>query len=107
MARKRKSPARKRAAASRIDFKKEARDVGKQLDWLMAEAKKAEAGARRSAERELRDLRRKQAAAQKALAKLGRQGAAASEPIIAGLQKAWRDMGLAMHQAAKRFRSTS
>jgi hypothetical protein len=107
MARKRKSPARKRAAASRIDFKKEARDVGKQLDWLMAEAKKAQAGARKSAERELRALKRRQAEAQKALAKLGRQGTAASAPLIAGLQKAWQDMGRAMHQAAKRFRETS
>ena len=105
MARKRKSPAKKRAAASRINLQKEMSAVGKQLDWLMGEAKKAEAGARRGAERELRELRRKQAAAQKALAKLGRRGAAASEPIIAGLQKAWRDVGLAMHQAAKRFRS--
>ena len=107
MARKRKSPAKKSRTASRLDLQKEMRAVGKQLDWLMAQARKAEAGARASAMRELRELRRKQAAANKALAKLGRQGAAASAPIIAGLQKAWQDMGLAMHQAAKRYRETA
>lgn len=106
MARKRKTPARKKPAA-RIDLRKEVSAVGKQIDWLMAEAKKAQAGARKSAERELRALKRKQAEAQKALAKFGRQGTAASAPLIAGLQKAWQDMGRAMHQAAKRFRETS
>ena len=106
MARKRKSAAKKKAAR-RIDLHKEVRAVGRQLDWLMAEARKAEKGARASAERELRALKRQQAQAQKALAKLGRQSAAASGPLIAGLQKAWQDMGLAMHQAAKRFRQTS
>jgi len=107
MARKRKATAKKRAAASRIDLHGEMRAVGKQIDWLMAEAKKAEASARKGAERELRALKRRQAQAQKALAKLGRQSAAASGPLIAGLQKAWQDMGLAMHQATKRFRQTS
>ncbi|MDH4096503.1 MAG: hypothetical protein OEV81_17145 [Betaproteobacteria bacterium] len=107
MARKRTSRASKRKTKSGVNLQKEISAVGKQLDWLMAEARKAEAGVRASAERELRDLRRKQADATKALAKLGRQGTAASAPIIAGLQKAWRDMGLAMHQAAKRFRETS
>jgi len=107
MARKRKAPARKRKAARRLDLRKEIRAAGRQLDWLMAEARKAEKSARASAERELRVLNRRQAAAQKALAKLGRQSAAASGPLIAGLQKAWQDMGLAMHQAAKRYRATS
>jgi hypothetical protein len=106
MARKRKSPARKKSA-SRLNLHAEMRAVGKQLDRLMAEARKAEKGARASAERELRALKRRQAQAQKALAKLGRQSAAASGPLIAGLQKAWQDMGLAMHQATKRFRQTS
>jgi chromosome segregation ATPase len=106
MARKRKSPAKKKSI-SRADLNKQINAVRRQLDWLMSEVKKAEAGARKSAERELRALKRRQAQAQKALAKLGRQSAAASGPLIAGLQKAWHDMGLAMHQAAKRYRATS
>ena len=40
------------------------------------------------------------------LAKLGRQSAAASAPILAGLHKAWRDIELAVRQSAKRFRDT-
>jgi len=107
MARRRRASAKKRTATRRLDLHKEIRAAGKQLDRLMAEARKAEKGARASAERELRALKRRQATAQKALAKLGRQSAAASGPLIAGLQKAWHDMGLAMHQAAKRYRSTS
>jgi len=106
MARKRKSPAKKKATR-RINLQKEVRDVGKRLDWLIAQARKAETGTRRHAQRELRALKRKQAVAQKALAKLSRQSTAASAPIVAGLQRAWRDMGQAMHQAAKRFRETS
>ena len=106
MARKRKSPAKKKAV-SRIDLQKEIREAGKHLDWLMAQARKAEAGTRSHAQRELRALKLKQAKAKKALAKLSRQSTAASAPILAGLQRAWRDMGLAMHQAAKRFRETS
>lgn len=107
MARKRKSPSKTRKAASRLNLHKEVRAVGKQLDWLMAEARKAEKAAQASAVRELQVLKRKQAAANRALAKLGRQSAAASAPIVAGLQKAWHDMELAVRQANKRFRQTS
>jgi hypothetical protein len=106
MARKRKAPARKRKAASRLNLHKEVRAVGKQLDWLMAEARKAEKGARASAVRELQVLKRKQAATNRALAKLGRQSAAAGAPIVAGMQKAWHDMELAVRLANKRFRET-
>jgi len=83
------------------------RAVGKRLDWLMAEARKAEKSARATAVRDLELLKRKQAAANRALAKLGRQSAAASAPLVAGMQKAWHDMELAMRQASKRFRQTS
>lgn len=107
MPRKRKSPAKKRKAASRLNLHKEVRAVGKQLDRLMAEARKAEKSARASTMRELQVLKRKQAAANRALTKLGRQSAAASAPIVAGLQKAWHDMELAMRQASRRFRQTS
>jgi hypothetical protein len=97
----------KRKTAGRLDLRKEVRAVGRQLDWLMAEARKAEKSARAEAVRELQVLKRRQAAANRALAKLGRQSAAASAPIVAGLQKAWHDMELAMRQASKRFRETS
>lgn len=92
--------------ARKLNLQKEVRAVGKQLDWLMAQARKAEKSTRASAVRELQVLKRKQAAANRALAKLGRQSAAASAPIIAGLQKAWHEMELAVRQASKRFRRT-
>jgi hypothetical protein len=107
MARKRKSSAKKRTLASRLNLRKEVQAVGKRLDWLMAEARKAEKSTRATAVRDLKLLKRKQAAANRALAKLGRQSAAASAPIIAGLQKAWHDMELAVRQASTRFRQTS
>jgi hypothetical protein len=107
MARKRKSPARKRKVAGRLNLHKEVRAVGKQLDSLMAEARKAEKSARASTVRELKVLKRKQAAANRAMAKLGRQSAAASAPLVAGMQKAWHDMELALRLASKRFRQTS
>jgi predicted nucleic acid-binding Zn-ribbon protein len=102
----RKAAAHKRKAAAGLDLRKEVRDMGKRLDYLMAQARKAEAGARATAMRQLRQLQRNQSAANRALAKLGRQSAAASTPIIAGLQKAWRDIELSVRQAAKRFRET-
>ena len=105
-ARKRKAAAPKRKPTSGLDLRKEVRDMGKRLDYLMTQAGKAEAGARASVVRQLRQLQRNQAAANRALAKLGRQSAAASTPIIAGLQKAWRDIELSVRQAAKRFRET-
>jgi hypothetical protein len=106
-ARSRKTSAQKRKAASGLDLSKEIRDLGKRLDYLMTQARGAEASARKGAMRQLRQLQRNQAAANRALAKLGRQSAAASTPIIAGLQKAWRDIELSVRQAAKRFRETA
>ena len=84
----------------------EARELGKRLDALAAQARKAQADARVSAMRQIRVLQRQQAQAKQALAKLGRQSAAASGPILVGLQKAWRDIELAVRQSAKRFRDT-
>ena len=104
MARKRKAPAAGKATQRRLEA--EARDLGKRLDALIGQARKAEAGARASAMQQIRVLQRQQAQAKQALAKLGRQGAAASGPIFVGLQKAWRDIELAVRQAAKRFRET-
>ena len=96
--------ARKSTTASRLEA--EARELGKRLDALVARARKAEAGARVSAMRQIRMVQRQQAQAQQALAKLGRQSAAASAPILAGLHRAWRDIELAVRQSAKRFRDT-
>ena len=42
--------------------------------------------------------------AKQALVKLGRESAAASGAIFVGLQKSWRDIELAVSQAAKLFR---
>jgi hypothetical protein len=56
---------------------------------------------------QIRVLQKRQAAARVVLAKLGRQGAAASGPILVGLQKAWRDIDVAVREGAKRFRETS
>ena len=106
-ARKRKTASLKRKPASGLDLRKEVREMGKRLDYLMAQARKAEAGARAGAMQQLRQLQRNQAAANRALAKLGRQSAAASTPIIAGLQKAWRDIERSVRQAAVRFRETA
>jgi len=100
MARKRKTTTNRRSLEA------EARVIGKRLDALLAQARTAEAEARTTAMRQIRGLRQQQAAAQRALARLGRQGAAASGPILVGLQKAWRDIELAVRQSAKRFRDT-
>jgi predicted nucleic acid-binding Zn-ribbon protein len=102
MARKRRAKARSAAPS----FEAEARALGKRIDALIGRARRTEAGARANAMRQIRGLQKQQAAAQRALAKLGRQGAAASEPILVGLQKAWRDIELAVRHAAKRFRET-
>jgi hypothetical protein len=106
MARKRKSPAKQRKTPRRLNLQKEVRAVGRQLDWLMAEARRAEKSARASTMREVQALKRRQAAANRAMAKLGRQSAAASAPLVAGMRKAWHDVELAMRQASRRFRQT-
>ena len=82
--------ARKRKAAKKSNKASVARTrvLRKRLTALIANANKA------------------QAAARKALAKLGRQGAAASGPILGGLQKAWRELDVAVRAGAKRFRET-
>lgn len=112
MARKRKRAARKappasKAQATRRRLEAEARALKKRLDALMASARKAEVAARASTMQQIRVLQKRQAAARVVLAKLGRQGAAASGPILVGLQKAWRDIDLAVREGAKRFRETS
>jgi hypothetical protein len=105
MASKRKAnPARTAPVTRKIQA--EVRAAGKRVNALMAQARKAEAAARATTLRQIRMLQQQQAVAQRTLSKLGRQSAAASAPILAGLQKAWRDVEVAMRQGAKRFRDT-
>src|SRR5687767_15853373 len=99
------SKTRKSPTASRLEA--EARELGKRFDALVAKARKAEAGASANAMRQIRQLQRQQAQAKRTLTKLGRQSAAASAPILAGLHKAWRDIELAVRESAKRFRDTA
>ncbi len=96
---------KKSATAARLEA--EARELGKRFDTLVAQARKAEVGARANAMQQMRALQRQQAQAKQALTKLARQGAAASEPLVAGLHKAWREIELAVRQSAKRFRDTA
>lgn len=97
---------KRKANTTSRSLEAEARELGKRLDALAAQARKAQADARVRAMRQIRVLQRQQAQAKQALAKLGRQSAAASGPILVGLQKAWRDIELAVRQSAKRFRET-
>ena len=101
---------RKRNTKTRNTSRKlegEARRLGKQFDALIARARKAEAGARTTAMRQIRTLQRQQAIARQTLLKLSRQGAAASGPILVGLHKAWRDIEVAVRQGAKSFREAA
>jgi uncharacterized protein YlxW (UPF0749 family) len=107
MATKRKSGAKARKAAVTPNLQAEVRDLNRKLDALSAKVRKAESGARASTMRQLKVLERKQAAVTQALQRLGRQSSAAATPILAGLQKAWRDIELAVGQAARRFRETT
>jgi hypothetical protein len=42
-----------------------------------------------------------------ALARLRRRGAAAGDPLKAGVRKAWSDLTAAVREASKRYRATS
>jgi len=100
-------PSRRKAAPTQGSLQAEMRRLGKQLDALMASARSAEAGVRAKSLAQLRKLKVKQAAAQKTLARLGRQSAAASGPLKAGVRKAWRDIEAAVRSATRRFRETA
>ncbi|HUG79123.1 MAG TPA: hypothetical protein VML57_16705 [Burkholderiales bacterium] len=98
--------ARKAKAAPKSRLDAEMRTLGRKMDGLIAAARKTEGRLRASSAVQLRKLKVKQAAAKRALAKLGRQSAAASGPVKSGLRKAWRDIEAAVRQATKRFRET-
>ena len=101
MARKRKA-----AAANKVSVAR-GRAMRKRLTVLIANANKAQAAARKSAARQIKVLQKRQAVARRALARLGRKGGAASGPILGGLQRAWRELDVAVRAGAKRFRETS
>lgn len=98
---------RKTAAPGHVSMESELRALGRRLDELAVKARKAEAGMRAKTQQKLRALKVKQAAAQRSLAKIRRQSAAAGAPLLDGLHKAWDDMGVSLNEAAKRFRETS
>lgn len=106
MASKRKAKSASTAPVTR-KMEAELRAAGRRVSALMANARRAEAAARATTLKQIRELQRQQASAQRSLAKLGRQSAAASGPILAGLQQAWRDIEVAVRQGAKRFRDTA
>lgn len=99
--RARASASARRAAPSRKELSGDRNYLEKQLNTLMKAARSASTVAQIGA------LQTKQAAAKKALARLARQSAAAGRPIASGLQKAWRDIDLAVRQATRRFRETT
>jgi len=94
-------------AAARRRMEAEMRQLGRKLDALAARARKTEAGVRARSAVQLRKLNAKQAQARAALAKLGRQSAAASGPLKIGLRRAWRDIEVAVRRAKRRFRRTA
>lgn len=109
-ARTTKAPAKK-ASARKAPVRKpaldpESRELGKKLDQVLAKSRKVEAQLRAQYKRQLKTLKGKQTVAKKALAHLGRRGAAASAPMKSGLRKAWKDVESAVRQAMKRFRET-
>jgi isocitrate dehydrogenase len=91
------------AAAQRVAARR-GRAVRKKRDALITV--KASKGARSSPMIQLRQVKRTQLTVERALAKLARQSVAASGPLLAGLQKAWRDIEVAVRQAIKRVRET-
>lgn len=94
-------------AAARRRLEAEMRQLGKKLDALAGRARKAEASVRAKSAVQLRKLKAKQAQAQAALARLGRQSAAASGPLKIGVRRAWRDIEVAVRRATRRFRKAA
>jgi hypothetical protein len=97
----------KRKASTQRSLEAEMRQLGRRLDKLVSAARHAEAGLQARSRVQLRKLQARQAAAQQALRRLGRQSAAASGPLKAGVRKAWRDIDSAVRLATQRFRRTA
>lgn len=95
----------KRTTSTQRRIESEMRKLSKRLSLIEQQARKSGAALQSSTMRNMRELQRQQAAVQRALAQFGRQSYAASGPLAAGLQKAWRDIELSVRQAAKKFRA--
>ena len=76
----------------------------KQLDQLMATAKKAGTDVRVKVEDELAGLKKKRATAQKKLDELRDRGENAWEDLKDGVEKAWDDISDALGKVAARFK---
>lgn len=97
----------RRKAPSRQKLNGELNHLEKRLNALLKTARTAETSVRKGALDQIAALQKKQAAAKKELLRLARASAAASGPIASGMQKAWRDIDLAVRQATRRFRETT
>jgi len=95
-----------RKNSTKAKLNAELKQLGKQFDALVKKAGQAQAGARVQYEKQMKALKAKQAVAQKALERFGRQSSAASGPLKSGLRKAWKDIDAAVRQATRRFRDT-
>jgi len=76
----------------------------RQLDQLMAKAKKAGAEARTKVEDELANLKNQRAAVQKKLDELRNRGEDAWEELTDGVEKAWADISDALGKVVARFK---
>jgi poly(hydroxyalkanoate) granule-associated protein len=76
----------------------------RQLDQLMAKAKKAGAEARAKIEDELAGLKSKRVAAQKKLDELRNRGEDAWEDLKGGIEKAWDDIGDTVGKVVAHFK---
>ena len=99
--------AKRKAASTQRSLEAEMRQLGRRLDKLASAARRTQADVQARSRVQLRKLKARQAAAQQTLRRLGRQSAAASGPLKAGVRKAWRDIDSAVRRATQRFRRTS
>ena len=75
-----------------------------EVDLLSARAKVVTAGLRVESGEQIESLSEKQAAARHKLAELEKSGAGAWEDLKAGIEQAWKTMGVALDTARTRFK---
>jgi len=91
-------------AAYQKKIETQLKEWDKQLDQLMAKARKAGVEARTKVEDELAGLKSKRAAAQKKLDELRNRGEDAWEDLTDGVEKAWDDISDALGKVVARFK---
>ena len=74
-----------------------------EIDKLQAKAKEASADTKLKYNKEVDELRMKQAEAEKRLAELGEAQGKAWDDLKSGIETAWDDLGNAVRSAADRF----